>query len=106
MTSRISRCHACSESFDSKRKLKEHIDKNHRITDSKIIHGGPSNKKSSNNLKFTTAALHREFKYLKAYDTGFLLLLLLLSLMMLSHVPPASAAVAIRCIALLRQIGN
>ncbi len=46
MTSRISRCHACSESFDSKRKLKEHIDKNHRITDSKIIHGGPSNKKA------------------------------------------------------------
>ena len=46
MTYYFSRCYACGEFFDSKRKLKEHIDKNHRITDSKIIHGGPSNKKA------------------------------------------------------------
>jgi uncharacterized C2H2 Zn-finger protein len=34
--SRISRCSSCDEFFYSRRQLREHIDKNHRITDSKI----------------------------------------------------------------------
>jgi uncharacterized C2H2 Zn-finger protein len=37
MTGKISRCNSCGQFFDAKRKLKEHIDKNHRITDSKIV---------------------------------------------------------------------
>jgi uncharacterized C2H2 Zn-finger protein len=36
MTPKISRCNSCGEFFNSKRELKEHIDKNHRITDSKV----------------------------------------------------------------------
>jgi uncharacterized C2H2 Zn-finger protein len=33
----ISRCNTCGEFLNSKKELKEHIDKNHRITDSKIM---------------------------------------------------------------------
>lgn len=36
MTPKISRCNSCGEFFNSKRELREHIDKNHRITDSKV----------------------------------------------------------------------
>ena len=36
MTGKISQCNSCRSFFDSKTRLKEHIDKNHRITDSKI----------------------------------------------------------------------
>ncbi len=36
MTGRISRCRICGEFLHSKRELREHIDKNHRITDSKM----------------------------------------------------------------------
>jgi uncharacterized C2H2 Zn-finger protein len=39
MTGKVSRCTSCGEFFDSKRELREHIDKNHRITDSKILAG-------------------------------------------------------------------
>jgi hypothetical protein len=35
MTSIISRCGICGEFFDSKRQLREHIDRHHRITKSK-----------------------------------------------------------------------
>jgi uncharacterized C2H2 Zn-finger protein len=37
---KISRCNSCGKFFDSKRELREHIDKNHRITDSKISKAG------------------------------------------------------------------
>jgi uncharacterized C2H2 Zn-finger protein len=36
MTPKISRCNSCGEFFNSKRELREHIDKNHRITNSKV----------------------------------------------------------------------
>ena len=36
MANIISRCNICDDFFNSKRELKEHIDKNHRITDSKM----------------------------------------------------------------------
>jgi hypothetical protein len=36
MTSKISRCIVCGLFFDSKKELKEHKDKNHRITNSKM----------------------------------------------------------------------
>jgi hypothetical protein len=37
MRNKISQCIICGEFFDSKRELKEHKDKDHRITDSKIV---------------------------------------------------------------------
>jgi hypothetical protein len=37
MANKISQCNSCDRFFDSKKALKEHIDKNHRITDSKIV---------------------------------------------------------------------
>jgi hypothetical protein len=37
MTNTISRCNICGEFFNSKRELKEHKDKNHRITNSKLV---------------------------------------------------------------------
>jgi hypothetical protein len=36
-TGKISRCHICGEFFDSKKELKDHKDRNHRITNSKIV---------------------------------------------------------------------
>jgi hypothetical protein len=36
MTSIISKCNSCGEFLNSKRRLREHIDENHRITDEKI----------------------------------------------------------------------
>jgi hypothetical protein len=33
----ISRCNICYDFFNSKRELKEHKDKNHRITNSKLV---------------------------------------------------------------------
>lgn len=36
MANKISQCNICGKFFNSKRDLKEHIDKNHRITDEKI----------------------------------------------------------------------
>lgn len=36
MANKISQCNSCARLFDSKKTLKEHIDKTHRITDSKI----------------------------------------------------------------------
>jgi hypothetical protein len=33
----ISRCNSCGKFLDSKRELREHIDKNHRITNSKMM---------------------------------------------------------------------
>jgi uncharacterized C2H2 Zn-finger protein len=36
MTNIVSRCNICGKFFDSKRELREHIDKNHRITNSKM----------------------------------------------------------------------
>jgi hypothetical protein len=37
MTNKISRCKICGKFLNSKRELKRHIDKNHRITAPKII---------------------------------------------------------------------
>jgi hypothetical protein len=37
MTNTISRCNICGHFFNSKRELKEHKDKNHRITNSKLV---------------------------------------------------------------------
>ncbi|MDQ3835565.1 MAG: hypothetical protein M3270_01345 [Thermoproteota archaeon] len=37
MTPKISRCNSCGNFFESKKELKVHIDKIHRITDSKIL---------------------------------------------------------------------
>ena len=37
MMNKISRCNICGKFFDSKRELKDHIDKNHRITNTKIV---------------------------------------------------------------------
>jgi hypothetical protein len=37
MTCKISQCVICGNFFDSKKNLKDHKDKNHRITDSKIV---------------------------------------------------------------------
>jgi hypothetical protein len=36
MTSKISRCRICGEFSQSKRQLREHINMNHRITNSKM----------------------------------------------------------------------
>lgn len=36
MANKISQCNSCAKIFDSKKALKEHIDKTHRITDSKV----------------------------------------------------------------------
>jgi predicted nucleic acid-binding protein len=36
MTYKISRCIICGKSFDSKKQLKHHKDRNHRIINSKI----------------------------------------------------------------------
>jgi uncharacterized C2H2 Zn-finger protein len=40
MRGNISRCNICCKFFDSKKELKDHIDKNHRITNSKIARAG------------------------------------------------------------------
>jgi hypothetical protein len=37
MAKKISRCNICGECFQSKKDLKDHKDKNHRITNSKIV---------------------------------------------------------------------
>ncbi len=37
MTNKISRCIICGQFFDSKKLLKNHKDKNHRITNTKIV---------------------------------------------------------------------
>jgi hypothetical protein len=37
MRSNISRCNICGEFFNSKKQLRDHKDKNHRITDSKMM---------------------------------------------------------------------
>jgi hypothetical protein len=36
MLNKISKCNICGKFFDSRRELKEHKDKDHRITDSKM----------------------------------------------------------------------
>jgi uncharacterized C2H2 Zn-finger protein len=36
VTSVISRCSMCGEFFDSRKQLREHIDRHHRITNSKM----------------------------------------------------------------------
>jgi uncharacterized C2H2 Zn-finger protein len=36
MTFSISHCNSCGQFFNSKKELKDHIDKKHRITNSKI----------------------------------------------------------------------
>ncbi|MDQ4016696.1 MAG: hypothetical protein M3136_13140 [Thermoproteota archaeon] len=39
MAGKISKCNSCGKFFNSKRELKNHIDKNHRITNSKMAVG-------------------------------------------------------------------
>jgi hypothetical protein len=43
MRNKISRCSICSEFFDSKKELKDHKDKNHRIAGSKMAAAGITN---------------------------------------------------------------
>jgi hypothetical protein len=58
MTSKISICIICGLFFDSKKELKEHKDKHHRITNSKmaVTAGGriiwPANTSSSTSASF------------------------------------------------------
>jgi hypothetical protein len=49
MSSKISRCKTCSQFFDSKKDLKDHIDKNHRIANSKMAATGITNQAADNN---------------------------------------------------------
>jgi uncharacterized C2H2 Zn-finger protein len=42
---KISRCNICGEFFNSKRELKEHKDKSHRITNSKVAGESKKNRK-------------------------------------------------------------
>jgi hypothetical protein len=37
MTDRISRCNICGKFFDSKKELKDHKDKDHRVTNKKVV---------------------------------------------------------------------
>jgi hypothetical protein len=37
LPNKISKCHICSKFFDSKKQLRDHIDKNHRITNHKAV---------------------------------------------------------------------
>ena len=37
MSRKISRCNICDKFFDSKRELRDHKDKNHRITNAKMV---------------------------------------------------------------------
>ena len=37
MTGRISKCHICDRFFQSKKELREHKDRDHRITNQKIL---------------------------------------------------------------------
>jgi ribosomal protein L32 len=39
MTNIVSKCNSCGEFFNSKTELKEHKDRNHRITNSKMAAG-------------------------------------------------------------------
>jgi len=39
MAKKISKCNSCGKYFNSKRELKSHINKNHRITNSKMAAG-------------------------------------------------------------------
>ena len=39
MTGIISRCNICGKFFDSKKDLRKHKDKNHRVTNSKMVTG-------------------------------------------------------------------
>lgn len=53
MTGKISRCNSCGRFFDSKRELREHIDENHRITDSKVAAGRITKRATlSSSIKF------------------------------------------------------
>jgi uncharacterized C2H2 Zn-finger protein len=54
MTNKISRCNICGEFLSSKRELKRHIDKNHRITAPKITAGIMKLAVSSSSKKKTT----------------------------------------------------
>jgi uncharacterized C2H2 Zn-finger protein len=44
MANVISRCSICDDYFNSKKELKEHKHKNHRITDSRIMMKAPISK--------------------------------------------------------------
>jgi hypothetical protein len=46
MASIISRCIMCGDFFDSRRQLREHIDRHHRITNSKMTAVAAARKKT------------------------------------------------------------
>jgi hypothetical protein len=48
MTNIISRCIICGQFFQSKKGLKDHKDRNHRITNSKIVPQGPTASDNNN----------------------------------------------------------
>jgi C2H2-type zinc finger len=54
MTRRISRCIICGKLFGSRKELREHKDKNHRITNSKIVPGGTKDADSSSSEESTS----------------------------------------------------
>jgi uncharacterized C2H2 Zn-finger protein len=41
LTGTVSKCNICGQFFDSKKELKEHKDKSHRITDAKLAQKEP-----------------------------------------------------------------
>ena len=52
MTNKISRCNICGEFFQSKRQQGGHKDKNHRITNSKVVPQGPNASDNNNNYYY------------------------------------------------------
>jgi hypothetical protein len=67
MANIISRCNICDDFFNSKRELRDHKDKNHRITDSKM----------KSKVLIKTALLESPSMWLALLLTVLLLLLLL-----------------------------
>jgi hypothetical protein len=55
MKPRISQCIICGKFFASKKELREHKDKNHRITNSKIVPGGKNKDADSGSSEESTS---------------------------------------------------
>ena len=55
MAGKISRCNICSEFFDSKKELKKHKNKDHRITASKMTEGNPPSNTGKTTKQATAA---------------------------------------------------
>jgi len=55
--SKISRCNICGRFFDSKKELKKHKNKDHRITDLKMVKGSPPPNTGKTIKQATTATV-------------------------------------------------